>query len=383
MAAPTAHTFTGTCMLHEESNEFTRRASVASGDAPKINAQFFYCSTLTIDDPLSPVPPPSSNPANKSSNLPPRPFSVHDNIALEEAWRKFQKPRRSKHNEPELKVNTTEMAVRHEEHMAQVIRDVHEKQVLEPPETNSQGFEAMDVVPESRNDMIYKALGNDTHPAGLGKEHRLATTDLTLRDDPELIPFDETMPVSSREIENDEFESGIVRKKRSWSPFRRRDKFGKPNDIDDTVPTDTQSSGKQNTGDVNFSSSLPERDTSGTPFLRIPSRLRGSRSRPRPRSPEPPQSAPGLGQADGPQSPGDYQPKKSSPLRPMFQRSSSSSSNDHIEGSSRFDSDSRRNSLRPKRSKNKVPREERVPVGLCRLHMVYMPSLKVSRLSSV
>ena len=328
------------------------------------------------------MPPASSNPANKSSNLPPRPFSVHDNIALEGAWRNLGKHRRSKHNGPELKIDRKEMAARHQEHIDQVIRDAHEIQVL-GPETNSQGFEAMEAVPNSRNDIINRALGNDTHPAGLGREHRLPTTDLTLRDDPELIPFDETMPVSSSEIDNDEFESGIVRKKRSWSPFRRRDKFGKPNDRDDTVPTDTQSSGKQNAGDVNFSSSLPERDTSGTPFLRIPSRLRGSRSRARSRSPEPPQSAPGLGQADGPQSPGDYHPKNPSPLRPTFQRSDSNSSNDQDEGNSRFDSDSRRNSLRPKRSKNNVPRQERVPVGLCRLHMVYMPAMKVSRLSSL
>ena len=380
MTTPTSHTFTHTCMLHEASNEFTRRASVASTDAPKISVQYFYCSTLTIDDPLSPVPPPSSNSANKSFNLPPRPFSVHDNIALEGAWLKIHKRRQSKNNGSGLRVNATKRVTRNQERLAQFTRDAHEEQVLEPPEINSRGFEAMKAIPDSRNDIIYKALGNDTHSTGLGKEHRLASPDLTLRDDPELIPFDETMPVSSREIGNDEFESGIVRQKRSWSPFRRRDKSGKPNDRDDTAPTDPQSPGKHN---ADFSSSLPERDTSGTPFLRIPSRVRGSRSRPRSRSPEPPQSAPGLGQADGPQSPGDYHPKKSSPLRPTFQASSSSSSNDHEEGSSRLDSGSRRNSLRPKQLKKKAPKEDHVAVGLCRLHMVHMPKLKVSRSSSV
>ena len=370
-------------MLHEVSNEFTRRASVASTDPPKISIQYFYCSTQTIDDPLSPVPPPSSNPAKKPLNLPPRPFSVHDNIALEEAWLNFQKGRPTSYGHVS-KVNAAKMAARHQENINQIIRDAHEKQIFELPKTtNSQGFEAMPVVPDNRNDMIYRTLNKDAHPAGLGKEHRLVHPDLTLRDDPELIPFDETMPVTSREIGNDEFESGVVRKKRSWSPFRRKDKVGKPNDKNDTVPTEVQSPGKQNAGDVNLSSSLPERDTSGTPFLRIPSRIRGSRSRPRSRSPEPPQSAPGIVQADGPPSLGDYYPKNSSPLRPTFQRSISSSSNDHEEGSSRFDYGSRRNSLRPEKSKKKVRKEDHVAVGICRLHVVQLPSLKVTRSSSV
>ena len=379
MAASIGHTYSPSCMLHQASNEFTRRASVASADPPKISAQYFYSSALPIDDPLSPAPPPSSNPANKSSKVPPRPFSVHDNIALENAWLKFQKPVRSKKDAPGSRWNTTNVSRRNQERIAQTIRDAHEKQALGPGKTNSQGFEALEAMPENRNDMIYRAIGNATHPAGLGKEHRPAGPDLTLCDDPEHIPFDETMPVSSDEIGNDEFESGVVKKKRSWSPFRRRGKFEKSKGRDDAAPTEA---GTQNAGEANLSSSLSGRDTSGTPFLRIPSRIRGSRSRPRSRSPEPPHSAPELGQADGAQSLENYHPKKSSPLRPTFQRSSSSNSSDDEDGS-RIDADSRRHSLRRKQPRVQVPEEAHVAVGMLRLHVVHMPSLKVSTQSSI
>ncbi|CAF9940783.1 MAG: hypothetical protein ALECFALPRED_008859 [Alectoria fallacina] len=376
MAASIGHTFSPSCMLYQASNEFTRRASIASTDPPKISAQYFYCSALPIDDPLSPVPPPSSNPANKSSKVPPRPFSVHDSIALEDAWLKLQKPVRSKKDAPGSKLNTTNVSPKNQEHIAQMVRDAHEKQVLEPGTTNSQGFEALDATPENTNDMINRAIGNPTHPAGLGREHRLASPDLTLCDDPWHIPFDETMPVSSEEIGNDEFESGIVKKKRSWSPFRRRDELKKPKERDDAVPTGSPSPGKQNGGEVNFSSSLSGRDTSGTPFLRIPSRGRGSRSRPRSRSPDPPHSTAELRQADGSQSPEDYHPKKSSSLRPTFPRSSSTHSSDDEDGS-RLDNGSRRHSSRRKQPKIQVPEEAYVAVGMLRLHVVHMPSLKM------
>lgn len=56
---------------------------------PPVKAQFFYTSTLAIDDPLSPVPAPVSGAA--SSKLPPRPFSEYDNTRLDEAWHELRK----------------------------------------------------------------------------------------------------------------------------------------------------------------------------------------------------------------------------------------------------------------------------------------------------
>ncbi|RKF76897.1 putative ddhd domain protein [Golovinomyces cichoracearum] len=54
-------------------------------DIPKLNAQFFYSSSLPIDDPLSAVPN-SAGADVKSLKHPLLPFSSDDNEALEEAW---------------------------------------------------------------------------------------------------------------------------------------------------------------------------------------------------------------------------------------------------------------------------------------------------------
>ena len=444
------HTFSPTCMLHQTSNEFTRRASVASTDAPPISVQYFYCSNLPIDDPLSPIPPVSSNPANPATKVPPRPFSVHDNIALEDGWLKYQKRVRSKNNAPGAKIGEDTSPMTHER-ILQVLKDSQEKEMREAGQTNSRGFEALEPMPETKSEMIGKAIGNTPHPAGLGKEHRTSgpdvtllhgttylpphlggehrpsnndsqekqmreagqtnsrgfealepmpenksdmpnkaignaphrvrrsSPDLTLCDEPRYIPFDDTMPVTSEEIGNDEFESGIVKKKRSWSPFRHREKVEKPNESGDVVQSATPSPVTQNAGDVNLSSSLPGRDTSGTPFLRIPSRLRRSRSR----SPESLPSAPALGQADGTQSPQNYQPKTSSPLRPVLHEASSSHSGEDENARPGSSSSSRRHSLRPISPMVKVPKENSVAVGMLRLHVVRMPSMKVSTKCSV
>ena len=433
-------------MLHQASNEFTRRASVASTDAPPISVQYFYCSNLPIDDPLSPVPPVSSNPANRATKVPPRPFSVHDNIALEDGWLKFQKRVRSKNNAPGAKMGEREESSRIQKHILQVMKDYQEKHTRETGQTNSRGFEALEPMPETRSDMIGKAMGPVQHPVGLGKEHRQlspdltlvdepkylptgfgkehqpsspdltvrdeealepmpetrsdminkaigdtshsvglgkehrpSSADLTLCDEPKYIPFDDTMPVTSEEIGNDEFESGVVKKKRSWSPFRHRERVEKPTEKNDTVQPAPSSPVTQNAGDVNLSSSLPGRDTSGTPFLRIPSRLRRSRSR----SPESLQSVPALGQADGTQSPQNYYPKTSSPLRPALHRSSSSYSGEDEEASPTVGTSSRRHTLRSSPRISQVQKETTVAVGMLRLHVVRMPSMQVGTKSSV
>lgn len=369
--ASTGHTYGPSCLLQTASNAFIRRASEASVDPPKIAAQFFYCNTQPIDDPLSPVPPPSNNPAAKASKVPPRPFSVHDNLALEAAWLKLQKAVPSKKEAPGSKFNTSNVSKKNQEHINDIIKHAHEKEVPDPGKTNSAGFEAIDMKPESRSDAIGVAIGNPTTAPGLGKEHRAADQDLTLCDDPKYIPFDETMPVSSEEIGNDEFESGIVKKRRSWSPFGRKEKSIKPKDTREGDDNQTPSP-KANV--VSLGSSPLERDTSGTPFLRIPSRMRRSRSPSR--SPElKPESD--FAQGDGAQGGENYRPKHSSPLRPMLGRSSSSESGDE-DG---LVASSRSGSLRRKEKKSKRKtqqlREEQVAVGLARLHVVRMPSLKV------
>ena len=373
------HTFSPTCMLHQASNEFTRRASVASTDPPPISVQYFYCSNLPIDDPLAAIPPISSNPTNSVAKNRPKPFSVHDNIALEDSWLRLQERVRSKNNAPGAKISGPGASPISHEQILRVIKDSQEKEMREAGQTNSRGFEALEPMPETRSDMIGKAVGNPQHPPGLGTEHRPSSPDMTLSDEPKYIPFDDTMPVTSEEIENDEFESGTVKKKRSWSPFRHREKVEKSNERGGTGQPTPPSPVTPNAGDVNLSSSVPGRDTSGTPFLRIASRLRRSRSR----SPESLPSAPALGQADGIQSPQDYQPKTSSPLRPVLHRSSSSHSFEDEDAGPTLGTSSRRHSMRPKSPMVQVPKETSVAVGMFRIHVVRMPSMKVGTKCSV
>ncbi|KAF7194137.1 putative phospholipase [Pseudocercospora fuligena] len=72
-------------------NQYTQfiRESI-SEPPPAINARFFYTSPIPIDDPLSPLPPPSSS-TTSTYRQPPKPFSQYDNTALDRAWHDLRK----------------------------------------------------------------------------------------------------------------------------------------------------------------------------------------------------------------------------------------------------------------------------------------------------
>ncbi|ERF68934.1 hypothetical protein EPUS_08168 [Endocarpon pusillum Z07020] len=77
-----AHTLGPTCILHDD--EATNGPSNSS-DPPPIKTQFFYVSSVPIDDPLSPLPPVSSDTKSSQAHQP-KPFSARDNAALIDAW---------------------------------------------------------------------------------------------------------------------------------------------------------------------------------------------------------------------------------------------------------------------------------------------------------
>ncbi|KAJ5159814.1 uncharacterized protein N7482_006818 [Penicillium canariense] len=85
------HTYGPTCLLADEEPELSSLFSLST--PPDIRSQFFYVSSLPIDDPLAPLPPPTSGQASGNERAPPKPFSARDNLALEEAWRKLGKAR--------------------------------------------------------------------------------------------------------------------------------------------------------------------------------------------------------------------------------------------------------------------------------------------------
>jgi len=77
-------TYCWTAAMSARSHRFARDDSHTQ-KAPPINIRFFYSSPLIIDDPLSPLPPPTTS-TTTAVYLAPRPFSQYDNTELERAW---------------------------------------------------------------------------------------------------------------------------------------------------------------------------------------------------------------------------------------------------------------------------------------------------------
>lgn len=65
-------------------NRYIRQVVHRPEPPPPARARFFYTSPIPIDDPLSPLPPPSTG--TTAARQPPKPFSAYDNAALDDAW---------------------------------------------------------------------------------------------------------------------------------------------------------------------------------------------------------------------------------------------------------------------------------------------------------
>ncbi|OKL57646.1 hypothetical protein UA08_07152 [Talaromyces atroroseus] len=78
------HTYGPTC--HRSTPKQDLVALQSSPTPPEVNAQFFYISSLPIDDPLTPLPAATTSATARTTSTP-QPFSARDSIALEQAWR--------------------------------------------------------------------------------------------------------------------------------------------------------------------------------------------------------------------------------------------------------------------------------------------------------
>lgn len=83
MAGP-IHTYGSTCLLSDDDPDPSTWYTLQT--PPRARPQYFYTSSLPIDDPLTSLPPPSSGQTG-NERAPPQPFSAKDNIALEESWK--------------------------------------------------------------------------------------------------------------------------------------------------------------------------------------------------------------------------------------------------------------------------------------------------------
>lgn len=375
------HTYGPTCSLQAESNAFTRRASEVSTDPPKIRAHFFYSSALPIDDPLSPVPPPSSGSSTAPSKVPPRPFSIFDNTALEEAWQIIQNAKHHKstseghesHRIPDPKSTRPhhERTDSDDDHIYDTTGSAMMAEAAQYQEDSSHG-----VVDQGENIKARSSVVEPDKGAALvnADTQKLGDPHLTLCDDPHHIPFDHAMPVDSDEIGNDEYESGMPRK-RYRSPFRRKDKFEKAKSKETAALSRSLPKQKSSGYDAQYGSSPAERDTTGTPFLRVASRLRRSRSQSLRRSRQESEA----NQTDGPVSASEGESAR--PSRSMQRFRSDRSESRHSES----DDHSKLRARRQYRStrNRKRPETAYITVGISRLHVVELHDLRVSMLYSV
>ena len=392
------HTFGESCMLREESNTFTRRASSIAIESPKITAQFFYCSALAIDDPLAAVPIPSSSSATKPSRVPPRPFSVYDNLALEQAWLKLPKT-----PQPLAKASTQKQAKTEKDAIRSEGSSPEFYAATIPARRSLDGGQPESAPPVQGNfPSELQTIGGrkSVAPAAMYEENTAAKSDgngSTLQSEHDLDgkarlihgelgaahrdqPLQEIVPVSVEELEPDEAEKDLRKTHRNRNFFHRKEKEDGP--AEDMVSSRSSprrlSRGRQE-GDDGAITMGRSPDTTGTPFLRVPARLRRSRSRT-------PHLGPQNAQVDGALSPErDYRPKQASPLgtRPRFPRSRSSQDSQDEDGSG-SDRDTEGQSAFSRHHKKLQHVEAvNVTVGISRLHVVEMPSLKVRRLHSI
>jgi hypothetical protein len=347
LSTPT-HTYGPTCAFYKPTHE------TSSLTPPAVRAQSFYTSYLSIDDPISPIPPPVGSSTNVSK-LPPRPFSAHDSAALEEAWlgltkkepKKEPKKERSHHNHGRDKAvrisepnNTTSDTTHHDKH-GQRRHSKDKSSDVPAAEGIKEGSQKKK--PKASKKTPWKSTKD--HTRGDGEPNKSPTCEQEHSD-------------SAGSALRRRFDHKAAYKK--YGPKYKQRKSG-------SLTLKTQLS------DATLHGTSPsEADTTGTPFVRAPSRLD------RPRSAMMSDLADENevdAQADeGDESAEQTSAEQTSPSRP----SSRNSSHPSVRGSkSKSRSRSRSRSRNLQYSQKSKDQEATVPVGVFRLHLVRLPMMRL------
>lgn len=353
------HTYGPSCQLQIDSNTFTRRASDLSLLPPPLRAHFFYSSALPIDDPLSPVPPPSSSSHTSPSKVPPRPFSLVDNTALEDAWRIIHNSQQTLPRSKESR--SFQSTPRDGKHgldgggTPDVKTDLGDERSMADCKIGIK-------IQERDGESAFYINTVGTH---VDKDSRkIGVPHTTFSDDAAPLPFDQSKPVDSAEILNEEVESGITEtKRRRYS--HRKNRLGKVKLTDDTIISRSLPTEKATGPSGSYAGSPSQRDTTGTPFLRAPSRPRRSRSQsPKPPSLESDASYDSASEDERAISSGERRPAP--PF--SFNRSESLQCSD----------EETKHSDRSPYCKSKSQKAY-ITVGISRLHVVELPDFRVSK----
>ena len=319
--ASSYHTYGPTCALRPDTPP-PPRSPTYQQTPPKVRAQFFYTSNLPIDDPLSPLPPPTTS-TSVQVKVPPRPFSVLDNAALEEAWQSLQQTLEEKNEQNKGgEIQDTAASARRRS------RKDGKRRVEHMTERPGSGGSAMG---RTRRDIEGLSVGQE-----LSQQKE---------------------PVTVEEVRKEDAGSGLPRpssRRKSKSPTQR----GRPGSRDEGVRRSPEGLSTQEQM-FGFVHGEQEGTMSGNPFARAPSR--------RPRGISARRDTQGLEVVQRQEERGEDS-ERSVSRRPRFPRFRSDGSRVSVS-----DDSSRSSSLGPEHEGQKAY----VPVGASRLHLVEMPELEV------
>ncbi|KAH0542002.1 hypothetical protein FGG08_003551 [Glutinoglossum americanum] len=342
------HTYGPMCALYKPTHE------TSSLTTPAARAQFFYISGSSIDDPISPIPQVSGF-ANTSKQPWPHPFSARDNAALEEAW---------------LNLNRDELKKEHNHHHQsrdKVIR------ISEPNDT------ASDTVYHDKHgwrrhskDMISDIPSAEGTKEGTQGQKSKSSKKASWKPARGHIPGDSELnspPTREQEYSDS---TGSSLRRRLTSRFKAKD-GSKSSEVQVKYSESGSLALKVQVSEATqYGTSPSETDTTGTPFVRAPSRLD------RPRSAIT-NDLSGMNEADALVDEGDdfveqTSTEQTTPSRP----SSRNDSHPGVRGSkskSRSGSCSRhRYSSRSHKHKDQ---EATVPVGVFCLHQVCLSAMQM------
>ena len=410
------HSYGPSCKLHSASNTLIRRASKLGESAPKLKPHFFYCSTLPIDDPLSPLPALSTNSLTTTSRITPRPFSAYDNTALEEAWQGLQRPEKQQ-GQPASWLDHGQSGLKHQTQGRSPVAIGKESSELSRTKDDGSDYgsltqslkqsEAKEKPPLSTT-LVGSAVHGDRvdepcteSPGGLlpvlkdvprdsvvdpvqAAENNKHTVkpNVMLSEDPEHLRLVDPRPMTSEEVASQQVNSMPGRGRHNL--FHTKDTYRSDNAVGTMSKPSTKDKIKEkvrhtrslsrnriNSIGAPYGSSPTKRDTTGTPFLRAPSRDGGSQRYSRNALVDPSDDARLQGQ----------KPEKEENLdsaRPGLLQMQSDCS-DSIQGDSANIRDSSPSLKNPQQDDTLRGQKHTsyVPVGLSRLHLVEMPQLVV------
>ena len=352
MTAP-VHTYGPTCLLYE--SESTPATIPDTQDVipppPKIRPQFFYLSSLPIDDPLTPVPPPTSGSSASQAKLPPRPFSVRDNIALEEAWQGLRSAAEDAlagdvHETHGRQDEISRAAKGDAEHRsgAREDDDVSNTAVWNASRLSADGlWEQKEKIPgfltfrDSAGTRRRKGFSISHHREGTAQSPSALETKIPNRARRGLSDLEET------------------RRKRYSAPLERTSKTAKRNSVSSPSGEEERLTGSGNSTPRTGRQSV-DLSVSGSPFLRAPIRERSNTVSPSP------SAAIGDDIQSGDKSPTPASRRHRAPLGKQQEED--------------YD-DEYRNQSRPASAMSEVDLGATVTVGASRLHLVELPNLKV------